>query len=563
MDSAGVLTSDLTDDDSSRGPPTDRDRAARPATSRPLVPAGSTDEAPRRSRRLERPSNRRATRATVRRPGVPDARPHGIGGASSARRSLRRGRRFDPASSWCSWDLRYRADCATDDRRGICSDFYDVQARALLDGRLACSIGALGDRRVHRRRPRRTCTSRRSPRSCGCPFFARSPTARRTPDGAVHAARVVRARGHDGGADLERPSARARRRRGEPARGRRRTGSSWRRSRAGRSSCSSPSLPWVYHEVYALGDRVGDRHAGLPCRGPRRPRRRGGASRRSARSGWASILTRTTSGWALSHDRRFGGGVAIRDRPPTPHSGRARAGGGCGTARARDRHRDQLGEVPPSLHVPARAPAWTDMNARRRLALRMNGGTITVRSSSSTSLVNYFRPDGIRFVPYFPFITLPADPAARYGGAFLDQWYRTGSVPAFMPLSSFRRCGASSSAFRLGGALGMRTLRMPLLGAAAVTGRRDVLRLHRPSLHGGVPAGPRARQRGRSCRRVPATGAGAPAAGRHRGRRDDRPRIVRGGGQHGGRRDDGSSDVAGGTVAGLHRPAGARKCADR
>ena len=33
----------------------------------------------------------------------------------------------------------------------------------------------------------------------------------------------------------------------------------------------------------------------------------------------------------------------------------------------------------------------------------------------------YFRPDGIRFVDYFPWITLPADPPAGVDGAFLDQ----------------------------------------------------------------------------------------------------------------------------------------------
>ena len=64
----------------------------------------------------------------------------------------------------------------------------------------------------------------------------------------------------------------------------------------------------------------------------------------------------------------------------------------------------------------------------------MNGGTITGPQFFSSSFVTYFRPDGIRFVDYFPCITLPAEPARSYGGAFLDQSYRTGSVTAFMPL---------------------------------------------------------------------------------------------------------------------------------
>ena len=83
---------------------------------------------------------------------------------------------------------------------------------------------------------------------------------------------------------------------------------------------------------------------------------------------------------------------------------------------------------------PLESQVWTDLNVHRRRALEANGGGLTGPQFFASSFVNYFRPDGIRMVPVFPFVTLPAEPAGSVGGAFLDQTYRTGSVPAFMPL---------------------------------------------------------------------------------------------------------------------------------
>jgi len=84
--------------------------------------------------------------------------------------------------------------------------------------------------------------------------------------------------------------------------------------------------------------------------------------------------------------------------------------------------------------IPLEYIQWTEVSARRRLALLANDGSLAGSQFFRSTLANYVRPDGIRFVPYFPFVTMPADPARSYGGAFLDQTYRTGSVPAFMPL---------------------------------------------------------------------------------------------------------------------------------
>ena len=85
------------------------------------------------------------------------------------------------------------------------------------------------------------------------------------------------------------------------------------------------------------------------------------------------------------------------------------------------------------LH-PLGEQVWTSLNAHRRAALEANGGSLTGPQFFLTGLVAYFRPDGIRFVDYFPWITLPADPAQAYGHAIIDQTYRTGSVTSFMPM---------------------------------------------------------------------------------------------------------------------------------
>ena len=190
------------------------------------------------------------------------------------------------------------------------------------------------------------------------------------------------------------------------------------------------ALPWVYHEAYlwATACAVGD---------ARRPRRRSPGGRPIAVAvvtavfAVATILTRTTTGWALAITVIVVGAVsAARRTQPSRRPGARRRrsrrhGRRCG---------GQLGEVPPPVHVSARAPGVDAPSSSRRLALLMNGGTITGPQFFLSSLVNYFRPDGIRFMSYFPFVSLPAEPARSYGGAFLDQAYRTGSVPAFMPL---------------------------------------------------------------------------------------------------------------------------------
>ena len=119
---------------------------------------------------------------------------------------------------------------------------------------------------------------------------------------------------------------------------------------------------------------------------------------------------------------------------------------------------------------PLESQVWTDLNTHRRRALAANGGGLTGPQFFTSSLVNYFRPDGIRVVPVFPFVTLPAEPAGSVGGAFLDQSYRTGSVPAFMPLLFGLGVWGLIVTFRRRAADGLARLRIPVLGAIAVAG---------------------------------------------------------------------------------------------
>ena len=61
---------------------------------------------------------------------------------------------------------------------------------------------------------------------------------------------------------------------------------------------------------------------------------------------------------------------------------------------------------------PLQDQVWTTLNQHRRFALEANGGTITGPQFFTSSFVTYFDPTGIRFVDYFPWITLPPENAA-------------------------------------------------------------------------------------------------------------------------------------------------------
>ena len=119
---------------------------------------------------------------------------------------------------------------------------------------------------------------------------------------------------------------------------------------------------------------------------------------------------------------------------------------------------------------PLQDQVWTFLSEHRRAALAANGGGLTGPQFFTTSVMAFLRPDGIRFVDYFPFVTLPAHPAAAYDGAFLDQSYRTGSVTAFMPTLMAMFLVALVAVLRPRVRTEVAQLRLPLLVTVLVTG---------------------------------------------------------------------------------------------
>ena len=144
---------------------------------------------------------------------------------------------------------------------------------------------------------------------------------------------------------------------------------------------------------------------------------------------------------------------------------------------------------------PLEDQVWTGVNEQRRLALEANGGDLVSPRIFPATATAYLRPDGIRFTSVFPWITLPARPAANYLGSFLDQSYRTGSITAFMPLLLLLSVWGCITTYRPKGWRGAATMRIPLLAHAGDPRGDPLLRLHRVPLH--LRGGPRARARRR------------------------------------------------------------------
>ncbi len=114
---------------------------------------------------------------------------------------------------------------------------------------------------------------------------------------------------------------------------------------------------------------------------------------------------------------------------------------------------------------------YTLENAHRRYYLSTTGGKgYSIRFIPST-LLAYFGPAGIRFTPVFPFITMPAAPAAAVGGVVLEWQYRTYSVTASMPLFLLLSiAGVVTSLRRRVGRMGLTRIPLftALIGAAGV-----------------------------------------------------------------------------------------------
>jgi len=235
------------------------------------------------------------------------------------------------------------------------------------------------------------------------------------------------------------------------------------------------SQPWVYHEVYVWSAAlaVATLASLLALRDD--------LSRRRVLItfglGLATMLTRLPAGWALALATMAAGAWLVvlgRRRPGRPGSGGSTrcawalvaAGAvsvltGSAINWAKFRH---VYRFPIEDHV------WSRFSAHRKIVLAFNDGRIDGPQFFWTNLVSYFRPDGARWVPYFPFVTQPARPPTPVGDVLLDEAFRTGSVPAFMPLLFVLAVWGLLVAMRRGGAPGVGLLRIALLGALLITG---------------------------------------------------------------------------------------------
>lgn len=233
------------------------------------------------------------------------------------------------------------------------------------------------------------------------------------------------------------------------------------------------SQPWVYHEVYvwsAAGSVVTLTaliHLGVA------PTRR--ALLVAVGAGVATMLTRAPAGWALAAatiatgawlvvrtsrsdtaDRRTGVAVTV--------GGAATIVIGAGVNWAKFRH--------PYL-FPIQDQVWSQLSAHRQMVLAFNHGRLDGPRFVWSTSIAYFRPDGVQFTTVFPFVWPPAHPPGAVGGVRLDESFRTGSVPALMPLLFFAMLWAAVVVFgrrRRGGLVAPAALRLPLLGAVLATG---------------------------------------------------------------------------------------------
>jgi hypothetical protein len=227
------------------------------------------------------------------------------------------------------------------------------------------------------------------------------------------------------------------------------------------------ALPWVYEEaqLWGVATAVGALFAIVGVL--ERP-----STWRIVAAGCltaAAVLSRVPNGWgcclALAAIALF---VLVRTR------GRDVRVGGCVLAAAAVPFLIGVAVNYAKFRVPFTIPfdaqVWTSLNLHRRQALAANGGSLFGPQFLPSTLIAYLRPDGIRFTSILPFISVPAKPAATYGGAFLDVTYRTGSATSFMPLLFLLGAWGVVVAFGRRGGRAVASFRLPIVGAAVMTG---------------------------------------------------------------------------------------------
>ena len=224
------------------------------------------------------------------------------------------------------------------------------------------------------------------------------------------------------------------------------------------------SLPWAFHEVYAWAIPLSIAALYWTLRVLIQPTRPAVLWLLAALV--ALVLTRTTGGWAMCGGAGLAGIWMLTGRL---HMDR-RWGWyllGVGVAPVVMAALYNYAKFDHAYLFPLQEQVFTRFSPQRQLALEVNGGTITGPQFLPSTSFSYFDPLGIRFVDYFPWVTMPEHAAREYAGATLDQSYRSGSITASMPalvlltlLAVIFLTGRRS--------LDRRLLRVPFIAAAVV-----------------------------------------------------------------------------------------------
>ena len=83
--------------------------------------------------------------------------------------------------------------------------------------------------------------------------------------------------------------------------------------------------------------------------------------------------------------------------------------------------------------LPLQKQVFTSYDAQRQAALAANGGSLFGAKFVPTTLLQYARPDALRFGHGFPFVNFPHERAHVVGHVVFDTLDRSSSLPASMP----------------------------------------------------------------------------------------------------------------------------------
>lgn len=123
--------------------------------------------------------------------------------------------------------------------------------------------------------------------------------------------------------------------------------------------------------------------------------------------------------------------------------------------------------------LPMAEQVWTQVNLHRRQFLAANGGNYWSPRFLPSTLLAYLGPFGLRASRVFPYLTLPTSPAAALDHVLLDRQYRTGSLFATSPLLFLLSVLGVVGAFRRRAGSMAKLVRIPMIGAT--TGAVSIL----------------------------------------------------------------------------------------